>query len=149
MQDVFPVAFLPKDHALAVAIMSYNGRMNFGLLGDFDAMPDIESFGAAIASSIAELVALARKGGGNERSRVGAGAAPEVVSAGDPRPRVGRGRSGLAVAGLVDRDRREFVRRAAVAARTRNTCLVVVVQPAHRPAVGRAPDLVVRDARGA
>ena len=25
MLDVFPVAFLPKDHALAIAIMSYNG----------------------------------------------------------------------------------------------------------------------------
>ena len=27
-----------KLDALAVAIMSYNGRMNFGLIGDFDAM---------------------------------------------------------------------------------------------------------------
>ena len=25
LHDVFPVAFLPKDHALAIAIMSYNG----------------------------------------------------------------------------------------------------------------------------
>ena len=25
LQDVFPVAFLPKNHALAIAIMSYNG----------------------------------------------------------------------------------------------------------------------------
>ena len=41
MLDVFPVAFLPKHHALAIAIMSYNGRMNFGLLGDYDALPDI------------------------------------------------------------------------------------------------------------
>ena len=42
MQDVFPVAFLPENHALAIAIMSYNGQMNFGLLGDYDALPDIE-----------------------------------------------------------------------------------------------------------
>ena len=42
MLDVFPVAFLPKHHALAVAIMSYNGEMNFGLLGDYDALPDID-----------------------------------------------------------------------------------------------------------
>jgi WS/DGAT/MGAT family acyltransferase len=80
MQDVFPVAFLPKDHALAIAIMSYNGRMNFGLLGDFDAMPDIEAFGEALSGSIAELVALASKGGGDGAPR-GAGASPEVVSA--------------------------------------------------------------------
>ena len=39
MERVFPVAFLPENHALAVAIMSYAGEMNFGLLGDFDALP--------------------------------------------------------------------------------------------------------------
>ena len=33
LQDLFPVAFLPKNHALAVAIMSYDGGMDFGLLG--------------------------------------------------------------------------------------------------------------------
>ncbi len=61
MQDVFPVAFLPKDHALAIAIMSYNGKMNFGLLGDYDALPDIDSIGEGIEASLAELVALARR----------------------------------------------------------------------------------------
>jgi diacylglycerol O-acyltransferase / wax synthase len=58
--DVFPVAFLPKDHALAIAIMSYNGRMNFGLLGDYDALPDIEAVGEGIKASLAELLTLAR-----------------------------------------------------------------------------------------
>lgn len=60
MLDVFPVAFLPRGHALAVAIMSYNGGLNFGLLGDFDAMPDIERFGAGLTSAIDELSALAK-----------------------------------------------------------------------------------------
>src|SRR4051794_25548419 len=59
MLDVFPVAFLPKGHALAVAIMSYNGGLNFGLLGDFDAMPDLERFGEGLSEALAELVALA------------------------------------------------------------------------------------------
>ena len=45
LQDLFPVAFLPRNHALAVAIMSYNGSMDFGLLGDYDAMHDLEAFG--------------------------------------------------------------------------------------------------------
>jgi diacylglycerol O-acyltransferase len=58
MERVFPVAFLPENHALAVAIMSYAGEMNFGLLGDFDALPDIESIGDSIAAELAELVAL-------------------------------------------------------------------------------------------
>jgi diacylglycerol O-acyltransferase len=60
MLEAYPVAFLPEHHALAVAIMSYNGQLNFGLLGDFDALPDIESIGASIAAELAELVALAR-----------------------------------------------------------------------------------------
>jgi diacylglycerol O-acyltransferase len=60
MLDVFPVAFLPKRHALAIAIMSYNGRMNFGLLGDYDALPDIGVIGEGIEQALAELLALAR-----------------------------------------------------------------------------------------
>ena len=59
--DVFPVAFLPKDHALAIAIMSYNGRMNFGLLGDYDALPDIDAIAEGIEASLSELLALARQ----------------------------------------------------------------------------------------
>jgi diacylglycerol O-acyltransferase / wax synthase len=59
--DVFPVAFLPKNHALAIAIMSYNGRMNFGLLGDYDALGDLDVIGEGIEASLAELLALARR----------------------------------------------------------------------------------------
>jgi WS/DGAT/MGAT family acyltransferase len=61
MQDVFPVAFLPKHHALAIAIMSYNGRINFGLLGDYDALPDIARIADGIEASLEELLALARR----------------------------------------------------------------------------------------
>jgi hypothetical protein len=35
--------------------------MNFGLLGDYDAMPDLNEFGDAIETCLAELVALARR----------------------------------------------------------------------------------------
>ncbi|MBA3747421.1 MAG: wax ester/triacylglycerol synthase family O-acyltransferase [Solirubrobacterales bacterium] len=59
MLSVFPIAFLPKNHALAIAIMSYDGAMNFGLLGDYDAMYDLDDFAAAIEASLAELVSLA------------------------------------------------------------------------------------------
>jgi diacylglycerol O-acyltransferase len=74
MTSVFPIAFLPRNHALAIAIMSYNGQMNFGLLGDYDAMPDLDEFGEAIESSLAELVSLAARA---ERS---AGAAARAVT---------------------------------------------------------------------
>ena len=55
LEDVFPVAFLPDHHALAVAIMSYNGGIDFGLLADYDAMDDVDAITDGIESSIAEL----------------------------------------------------------------------------------------------
>jgi diacylglycerol O-acyltransferase len=61
MLQAIPVAFLPENHALAIAIMSYNGQMNFGLLGDFDALPDIDTIGENIAEELARLVSLARE----------------------------------------------------------------------------------------
>jgi diacylglycerol O-acyltransferase len=61
MLAAYPVAFLPENHALAIAIMSYNGQMNFGLLGDYDALGDIEAMGENIARELATLVALARE----------------------------------------------------------------------------------------
>jgi diacylglycerol O-acyltransferase / wax synthase len=61
MLQAIPVAFLPENHALAIAIMSYNGQMNFGLLGDFDALPDIDAIGEDIAEELANLVSLARR----------------------------------------------------------------------------------------
>ena len=61
MLDVFPVAFLPRDHALAIAIMSYDGCINFGLLGDYEALPDIATISDGIERSVAELASLARQ----------------------------------------------------------------------------------------
>ncbi len=69
LRDLFPVAFLPENQSLAVAIMSYNGAIDFGLLGDYDAMPDITEFGDALAASLAELVSAARGDSVNGRPR--------------------------------------------------------------------------------
>jgi diacylglycerol O-acyltransferase len=63
MEQIVPIAFLPDDHALAVAIMSYNGKVDFGLLADYDAMPDLDAFATHLEESLAELLAAARKAG--------------------------------------------------------------------------------------
>jgi WS/DGAT/MGAT family acyltransferase len=63
MEEIVPIAFLPENHALAVAIMSYNGKVDFGLLADYDAMPDIDAFAAHLEESLAELLAAARSAG--------------------------------------------------------------------------------------
>jgi diacylglycerol O-acyltransferase len=55
-----PIAFLPENHALAIAIMSYNGKVDFGLLADYDAMPDLEDIAHMLEESLAELLEAAR-----------------------------------------------------------------------------------------
>jgi WS/DGAT/MGAT family acyltransferase len=59
MEQLVPIAFLPKNHALAIAIMSYNGNVDFGLLGDYDAMPDLDFVGQSIKDSLGELLRAA------------------------------------------------------------------------------------------
>ena len=58
LHDLVPIAFLPENQALAVAIMSYNGKLNFGLLADYDAMPDIEVLQQGIEHALEELLAV-------------------------------------------------------------------------------------------
>jgi hypothetical protein len=60
LEDLFPIAFLPKDHALAVAIMSYNGRLEYGLLADYDAVPDLDVIAEGIDEALDELLLVAR-----------------------------------------------------------------------------------------
>src|SRR2546429_695723 len=61
LEGLFPVAFLPQNHALAIAIMSYNGRINFGLLADYDAMQDVDEICEGIEAALAELLQAAKE----------------------------------------------------------------------------------------
>ena len=42
MERFYPVVPLAHGQALGIAIMSYDGKLGFGLLGDYDAMPDLD-----------------------------------------------------------------------------------------------------------
>jgi len=53
--DPFPMVPLAKNQGLAVAIMSYDGRMNFGLVGDYDILHDIDDLARDLYDSISEL----------------------------------------------------------------------------------------------
>jgi hypothetical protein len=55
MESIFPLVPLARRQALCVGIMSYNGQVNFGLVGDYDAMADLDSFGLDLEGAIAEL----------------------------------------------------------------------------------------------
>lgn len=56
---LYPVVPLARRQALGVAIMSYDGRLGFGLLGDYDALPDLEELAGALQRAIGSLAAAA------------------------------------------------------------------------------------------
>ncbi len=59
MESIFPMVPLARRQALCVGIMSYNGQVNFGLIGDYDAMADLESFGLDLEAATEEAIATA------------------------------------------------------------------------------------------
>jgi diacylglycerol O-acyltransferase / wax synthase len=60
LREVFPAVPLnPRNQALSVGIVSYDGRIRFGLLADRDALPDVAEAGTGIERALRELVAAA------------------------------------------------------------------------------------------
>jgi WS/DGAT/MGAT family acyltransferase len=57
MESIFPMVPLARQQALCVGIMSYNGQVNFGLIGDYDAMADLDSFALDLEAATAEAIA--------------------------------------------------------------------------------------------
>jgi diacylglycerol O-acyltransferase / wax synthase len=56
LKGVHPVGFLAQRHAMAVAVLSYNGNMHFGLLADREAVgDDLETIARYIDDAIGEL----------------------------------------------------------------------------------------------
>jgi diacylglycerol O-acyltransferase / wax synthase len=60
--ELIPVAFLAPEQRLAVACMSYNGWVAFSLIGDYDAMPDLERLADHVVDETAALREAARPG---------------------------------------------------------------------------------------
>jgi diacylglycerol O-acyltransferase len=61
MESIFPMVPLARRQALCVGIMSYNGQVNFGLVGDYDAMADLDSFALDLEATTKEVIATAPK----------------------------------------------------------------------------------------
>jgi WS/DGAT/MGAT family acyltransferase len=59
MIDTFPMVPLAKNQALGIALLSYAGRINFGLVGDYDLLWDLDDFADDVQDSLAELAAEA------------------------------------------------------------------------------------------
>jgi WS/DGAT/MGAT family acyltransferase len=59
MESIFPMVPLARRQALCVGIMSYDGQVNFGLIGDYDGMTDLDSFALDLEAATAETIATA------------------------------------------------------------------------------------------
>jgi diacylglycerol O-acyltransferase / wax synthase len=55
MRAIYPVVPLAERQALGVAIMSYAGTLNFGLLADLDALPDLDEMVGYLRTAIDSL----------------------------------------------------------------------------------------------
>lgn len=87
MRSIYPLVPLAQNLALGIAIISYNGRIAFGLNADFDALQDVELLATQLGEALDELAVAAglpprrpararrRAGSANGRSAAEASAA--------------------------------------------------------------------------
>lgn len=66
LERLYPVVPLAANQALGIAVVSYDGRIGFGLLGDLDALPDLDMLAGMLGASIDDL---ARAAGVRRRRR--------------------------------------------------------------------------------
>lgn len=56
LQELIPLVFLAPEHTLAIGIMSYHGKVTYGLMADAEAVPDLAVLAGYLRESLAELV---------------------------------------------------------------------------------------------
>jgi WS/DGAT/MGAT family acyltransferase len=78
LQALYPVVPLAENQALGIAIMSYAGRLGFGLMGDYDAMPGLELLATQLDEAIDDLAAAALVTPGAPRRRQAAAPPPNA-----------------------------------------------------------------------
>ncbi len=59
LRSIYPVVPLAANQAIGIAVMSYDGRLGFGLLADHDALADLPAVGDMLRAAIADLSAAA------------------------------------------------------------------------------------------
>ncbi|MEA2396488.1 MAG: diacylglycerol O-acyltransferase / wax synthase, partial [Thermoleophilaceae bacterium] len=61
LREVFPAVPLnPRNQALSIGILSYDGGVYFGLLADRDALPDVADAATGLEGALAKLTAAAQ-----------------------------------------------------------------------------------------
>jgi WS/DGAT/MGAT family acyltransferase len=63
LEAIYPMVPLAENTALGIAIMSYDGQLNFGLTADYDALADVDVLADELRAAIDELAAAAGTSG--------------------------------------------------------------------------------------
>jgi diacylglycerol O-acyltransferase len=62
IREIYPfVPLSPQNHALSIGLLSYDGRVFFGLAGDHDVVPDLDRLAEAIGDALREQPVPRRK----------------------------------------------------------------------------------------
>jgi WS/DGAT/MGAT family acyltransferase len=61
VREIYPfVPLSPQGHAVSIGVVSYDGKVFFGLVGDRDLMPDLDQLAEAIEAALEEQLEAAR-----------------------------------------------------------------------------------------
>jgi diacylglycerol O-acyltransferase / wax synthase len=77
LQVLYPVVPLARRQALGIAVMSYDGHLGFGLLGDYDALPELE----LIVQDLRRAIASLARSAGVSRAPAKTASAPRKATA--------------------------------------------------------------------
>jgi diacylglycerol O-acyltransferase / wax synthase len=80
LRGLYPVVPLAARQALGIAVMSYDGHLGFGLLGDYDALPELEAIADDLKWAIASLYRAAGLSPAGARGKRKAAAATSARS---------------------------------------------------------------------
>lgn len=59
LRAVYPLVPLAAEHAVGVAITSYAGQLSFGIVTDYDTVPDVDVLAGGVAAALEDLRQLA------------------------------------------------------------------------------------------
>jgi WS/DGAT/MGAT family acyltransferase len=82
LKALYPVVPLAKRQALGIAVMSYDGHLGFGLIADYDAVPELETIAGELDRAIAALAKAAGVRAAAPRTRRPARRAGSATAAG-------------------------------------------------------------------
>ena len=78
LRVLYPVVPLARRQALGIAVMSYDGHLGYGLLGDYDALPELEALALDVKWAIASLARAAGVQTGRRRRASQKAAKPQA-----------------------------------------------------------------------